>query len=140
MTNTHPILIIEDDPDDCDFILSALKEIGVVNQPICFSNGSEALKYLKGNEAPTFLILSDINMPVLNGIELKAEINKDKRLRKLSIPFIFFSTSNSKREVEAAYDLMVQGFFKKPHSIEEIKKILLMVTDYWNNCNHPNSN
>ena len=140
MKNRNPILIIDDDPDDCEFIQHALVDIGVENDHICFTNGQEALTYLKTTGIRTFLILSDLNMPLLNGLELKKEINKDDKLRKQSIPFVFLSTSNSKKEVEAAYDLMVQGYFKKPNSMEEIKEILKMVTQYWDTCDHPNAN
>jgi CheY-like chemotaxis protein len=140
MNNTNPIIIIEDDADDCDIIVSALKELGVENERKCFVNGKEALDYLKASHISTFVILSDVNMPILNGLELKAAINQDDILRKQSIPFIFLSTSNSKKEVTAAYDLMAQGYFKKPNSFDEIKDILKQVVDYWDRSSHPNSN
>lgn len=140
MINTNPIIIVEDDADDCDFIQLALDEIGIRNEKKLFPNGKAALDYLKSSKEQTFLILSDVNMPLLNGFQLKAEINQDEVLRKQSIPFVFLTTSNSKKEVEAAYDLMAQGYFQKPNSFDEIKSILKMVTEYWDNCNHPNSN
>jgi CheY-like chemotaxis protein len=137
MKNNNPILIVEDDADDCEFILSALNELGVKNEKKCFSNGKDALAYLKSSHLETFVILSDVNMPLLNGLQLKAEINQDDYLRRKSIPFVFLSTSTSKKEVEAAYDLMAQGYFKKPNSFDEIKTMLKMVTDYWDTANHP---
>lgn len=139
MKTNHPILIIEDDADDCEFIQSALDEIGVLNEQKCFKNGKEALNYLQNTTENTFLILSDVNMPVLNGFELKQKINSSDKLRTQSIPFIFLSTSDTKSEVAKAYDLLVQGYFKKPHNYEDIKTLLKMVTNYWEVAKHPNT-
>jgi CheY-like chemotaxis protein len=140
MRNTNPILIVEDDEDDCELIQIALTELGLQNEQKCFRNGTEALAYLKNSRISTFLILSDVNMPLLNGLEFKAEINRDEKLKKQSIPFVFLSTSSSQKEIEIAYDMSVQGFFKKPNSFNEIKNILHTVTSYWNVARHPNSN
>lgn len=140
MKNIHPIIVVDDDLDDCELIQSAFSDIGIANEIIFFANGAEALAYLKSTQEPTFLIFSDVNMPCMNGLQLKEEINKDSYLRRFSIPFVFLSTSNTAREVEAAYDLLAQGYFKKPNSYKEIKAILKMVTDYWNTCKHPKSN
>jgi CheY-like chemotaxis protein len=135
----NPILIVEDDEDDCELIQSALNDIGVRNEQRCFKNGEEALKYLKNTTEKTFLILSDVNMPLLNGFQLKTEINKDDELRKRSIPFVFLSTSANPKEVREAYEMMVHGFFKKPTTFEGIKEVLHTVTHYWNKSQHPNA-
>ena len=139
MKNLNPILIVEDDADDCEFIQSALEELGVTNKQFCFKNGEEALHYLRMTKEKTFIIFSDVNMPVLNGFQLKLEINKDEQLRRQSIPFVFFSTSAAQKEVDEAYEMMVQGFFKKPSSFDEIKSLLRMITEYWDHCQHPNA-
>lgn len=139
MKNNHPILIVEDDVDDREFIQSALHAIGVKNEQVCFRDGESALKYLQTSDQETFLILSDINMPRLNGIELKKAINEDDGLRKKSIPFVFLTTSCAKKEVEKAFDLMAQGFFTKPKNLNELKDTLQKVVGYWNACKHPGS-
>ncbi|MCW3105809.1 MAG: response regulator receiver protein [Segetibacter sp.] len=137
MYSTQPILIIEDDPDDREFIQSALNDIGVKNEQKCFQNGQEALDYLQKTSQRTFLILSDVNKPIVDGFELKREINKDDKLRIQSIPFVFLSTTAQPKEVENAYELMVQGFFQKPNSFDDIKNLLVMVTNYWRTALHP---
>jgi DNA-binding NarL/FixJ family response regulator len=71
---------------------------------------------------------------------LKREINKDAVLRSKSIPFIFLSTSASKKEVSAAYELMVQGYFKKPGTFDDIKALLEMILNYWDYCAAPEEN
>ena len=140
MQNEHPILIIEDDADDCEMIQTILHEMGINNVQLCFDNGVDALKYLISTQKTTSLILSDINMPRMNGIELKKAINEDASLRKKSIPFVFLTTSTSKRDINEAYELLVQGFFIKPASMGKMRETLKMIVGYWSTCAHPNSN
>ncbi|GEO12087.1 response regulator [Segetibacter aerophilus] len=137
MKTFHPILIIEDDADDCELIESALDSIGVKNERKCFNNGQDALEYLQTTDEKTFLILSDVNMPVLNGLKLKEIINTNDKLRTQSIPFVFLSTSNSKKDINAAYDLLAQGFFTKPNSFGDLIDLLKNVTNYWETARHP---
>lgn len=132
-----PIVIVEDDVDDSDFIQSALNDIGIKNEVKRFANGQEALDYLQHTSDKTFLIVSDVNMPIVNGFELKREINKDNKLRMQSIPFIFLSTTRQAAEVDKGYQLMVQGFFQKPNTYDDIKILLSTVTNYWRIALHP---
>ena len=60
-------------------------------------------------------------------------------LRKKSIPFVFFSTAANKQEIERAYEMMVQGYFKKKNSMDGIKSTLKIIMDYWTLCKHPNN-
>jgi CheY-like chemotaxis protein len=137
MKETRAILIVEDDPDDCELIQLALKDIGIENEQRCFKNGKEALDYLHSTEEKTFLILSDVNMPVLDGLELKRKINTNDKLRTQSIPFVFLSTSNAKKDINAAYDLLAQGFFTKPDKFDALINLLKSVTSYWKIAKHP---
>lgn len=139
MPTNYPIMIVEDDQDDCDLIAAALQEIGVTRELRCFPNGEEALKYLQSTPEILFLILSDINMPKMNGFELKKRINEDQALRKKSIPFIFLTTSVTERSVNQAYEMLVQGYFKKPDTFEEMKTLLSLNMQYWARCESPNS-
>lgn len=133
------ILLIDDDKDECELIKDALTHEGIENELICFSNGQEALHYLKAAEAPPFLILSDINMPQMGGLELRKQINEDEELKRKSIPFIFLTTSAGASAVKEAYEMSVQGFFEKPHTMREIRNLLKEVCHYWQRCKHPNS-
>ena len=101
---------------------------------------SEALDYLKTTKEKPFVILCDINLPVMNGIAFKQDIDYNPDLRNKSIPFIFFSTSAERSQVNKAYtELTVQGYFKKESSVEEISKSLSVILAYWELCKHPNS-
>jgi CheY-like chemotaxis protein len=140
MAKPGPIIIIEDDADDKEFLEEILSELGLSNRIIWMENVEKAFKYLVGATEQPFLILSDVNLPGRNGIEFKAEIDKDPELRKKSIPFVFFSTATDQKSVNEAYTKMtVQGYFQKRGSFQEMKKVIKIIIDYWEVCKHPNS-
>lgn len=140
MAKSGPIIIVEDDLDDEELIKEALTELGVSNKIIHFANGEDAFLYLRSTLEQAFLILCDVNMPKLNGVEFKRKIDEDPELRKKSIPFVFFTTSVDQSAVTESYTKMtVQGFFKKSNSYEELKKLLTLIIDYWKICYHPNT-
>lgn len=134
-----PIVIVEDDADDQYFIRTICEKLGVTTDLLFFEDGQKALHYLKTTDRKTFLILCDINMPIMNGLELRKKIQEDEKLRKKSIPFIFLSTAARRKEVEEAYDLTVQGFFVKASQLSEMEQALELILTYWQKCKHPNS-
>jgi CheY-like chemotaxis protein len=136
---TAPIVVVEDDVDDQFLIQKVFKRIGIHSDLIFFNNGKEALDYLKSTAQPIFMILSDINMPVMNGLELRSGIVRDDNLRKRCIPFIFLSTAARPSDVSAAHDLTVQGFFLKESTLGEMEKALENIVQYWARCKHPNN-
>lgn len=136
---TEPIVIVEDDLDDQFLIRKVFERIGVGSDLIFFGNGKDALHYLKSTEKQTFLILCDINMPVMNGLELRARINQDENLRRKSIPFVFFSTAARPNDVKLAYEMTVQGFFVKESTLEEMEESLRLIVCYWSKSKHPNA-
>lgn len=133
-----PILLVEDDVDDQEIIIEALQTLGVQNEVKTFDNGQKALDFLKIMDKQPFLIISDVNLPVMNGLQLKYEIQNNEYLRTKSIPFIFLSTSGDKKAVEEAFNLQVQGFFVKEISYEGINRQIKGIIDYWKSCRHPN--
>ena len=136
---TDPIVIVEDDVDDQYFIRTICEKLGIAAKLIFFEDGLKALQYLESTQEKTFLILCDINMPVMNGIELRRKIQENTQLRQKSIPFVFLSTAARQKEVEEAYDLTVQGFFVKASQLAEMEKSLELILEYWLKCKHPNS-
>jgi CheY-like chemotaxis protein len=133
----QPVVIIEDDGDDQDIVRVLCEEIGICDTLVFFSNGMDALKYLRSANPKPFIILCDINMPQMNGFQLRREINKDPVLRERSIPFVFFSTAASNQQISNAYDLTVQGFFVKENSFHETKNTLDIIFKYWKKCKRP---
>ena len=139
MAKTGPILIIENDADDQQIMKDIFRELGVRNKLYFFNNSPDVLDWLIKTPEDPFLIISDINLPGMNGIELRRRINENEELCKKSIPFIFLTTSSNSESVSQAYEMMVQGYFEKKNSVQEMKEALKMIMDYWNVCLHPNS-
>jgi CheY-like chemotaxis protein len=134
-----PLIIVEDDSDDQEIFKEIFENLKVSNTILFFSDGTEALSYLQTTTEQPFLIICDINLPKMNGLEFRIEINNDVRLRKKSIPFVFFSTNATGDTVQRAYDLTVQGYFTKSSTLEELQDTLGMIIKYWTNCKHPNN-
>ena len=108
-----PILFVEDDADDQFIYEEICDRLGVANQVKFFHSGDEVLNYLRATTDKPFIIFCDINMPEMDGLKLRKEINEDEYLRRKSIPFVFLSTAATPSQVHIAYDLTVQGFFIK---------------------------
>jgi CheY-like chemotaxis protein len=140
MKNTlGPIIYIEDDVDDQMIFKEVVESFGFINQLLFFANGQLFLDYMYQTKTQPLLIVCDINMPIMNGFELRKSIMEDERLKRKSIPFIFYTTSVNSKEIDLAYELTVQGYFKKPSAVDEIKATLRMIIDYWCVCKHPNN-
>lgn len=134
-----PIIIIEDDPDDQDMFRTILAELQVPNEIKIFNNCPEALHYLMDTSDKPFIIFSDINLPQMTGLEMRRQLTQSDRLRKKTIPFVFLSTSSKLQTVETAYEMMVQGYFEKPTSMQKLKEMMHMIIAYWKVCRHPNA-
>jgi CheY-like chemotaxis protein len=119
-----PIIIIEDDTDDREILNEILQELNYGNKLIFFERCPDALHYLMSTTDKPLIIICDVNIPVMNGLELRRRICENDYLKKKSIPFVFLSTNANPKTVEEAYQMMVQGYFEKPPSIEEIKGVL----------------
>lgn len=138
MNKTGPIIIIEDDVDDQDILGAIFDELDYANELIFFGDSVQALSYLTDTDTEPFLVLSDINMPKLNGMELREKIHNNEDLRLKSIPYLFFSTSAEQKHVIDAYSRSIQGFFVKPASYEKLKSIIVKIVEYWQECESPN--
>jgi CheY-like chemotaxis protein len=138
MNKKGPIIVIEDDEDDREFMKDVFIELNYENEIIFFEDGQLALNFLVHEKIEPFIIISDINMPVLNGMALKEEIQKNENLRLKCIPYLFFTTSANQQHVIDAYSKSVQGFFVKPNSMVKLKAITKKIVDYWQECESPN--
>jgi CheY-like chemotaxis protein len=139
MNRNGPIIIIEDDKDDQDLLKEVYQNLGYLNELHFFDGGQAALDYLDSSEVIPFIILSDINMPKLDGFALRDKIKMDAKLQLRCIPYLFFSTSGSQDAVVTAYSLSVQGFFLKQSSMDELEKTVSVIMEYWKRCLAPNN-
>jgi DNA-binding NtrC family response regulator len=138
MNKTGPIIIIEDDIDDQEILVDIFKELDYTNEVIFFGDSMKALEYLTSTDIEPFLVLSDINMPKLSGMELREKVHNNEDLRLKSIPYLFFSTSAEQKHVIDAYSRSIQGFFIKPNNYERLKKVIVKIVEYWQECESPN--
>jgi len=123
--NLH-IIIAEDDYDDADVICESFNKNPDFTKVSLVANGEELLNYLKNssNEIPD-VILTDINMPILDGIEALQEISNNNLLNK--IPCFVYSTSINPAYKEKCDMLGVKGYLIKPYSIEEFDEIPMKI-------------
>lgn len=133
-----PVIIIEDDTDDQEFLIDIFKKLNYPNKILFFSDGQEALDHIEKTDDLPFLILSDINMPKLNGFALREKLKMDIKLSNKCIPYLFFSTASNQKTVIDAYSQSVQGFFVKPNSMTELEKTISAIMEYWRRCAAPN--
>ena len=138
MNKGGPIIIIEDDKDDQELLLEVFTELDYKNEIKFFADGEMALEYLTDTTIEPFIIFSDINMPKLNGMELRAKIHENEDLRIMSIPYLFFTTTAEQQHVIDAYSKSIQGFFVKPTSFAELKETIKIIVEYWQKCVSPN--
>jgi CheY-like chemotaxis protein len=138
MGKHKPIVIVDDDDDDHFILKRVFEKIGNDRPILFFNDGRKVLEYLKTTGERPFLILSDVNMPIMNGIDLKRAIDADPELRRITVPFVFFSTSAMTSLVQEAFELSAQGFFIKGQNLDEMEQTLRIIFDYWNKCQYSN--
>ena len=139
MSIKGPIIFVDDDADDQFIYEEIFRKLGLNNNLKFFHRAQSALAYLRDTPDKPFIIFCDINMPEMDGLELRKTINREEQLRRKSIPFVFFSTAATPLQVRAAYDLTVQGFFLKEGSFADAEATFRLIIDYWAKCQHPNS-
>lgn len=138
MNRKGPIIIIEDDLDDQELLHDVFISLNYQNEILFFSDGEAALNFLTETSVDPFIIFSDINMPKLDGMQLRERIHQNESLRLRSIPYLFFSTTAEQKHVIDAYSRSIQGFFIKPNSYDDLKETIRTIIEYWLKCVAPN--
>ena len=138
MQKSGPIIVIDDDEEDRELLQSIFNDLALPNEIVLFSTAEETLKYVRQPKVAPFLILSDINMALMTGFEMRQIIRNDPDLDIKCIPFIFFTTGASRQFVEKAYSLSVQGIFQKPPQYDQWALIIKKIIEYWSDCISPN--
>ena len=125
----NPILLVEDDIVDVMTINRALRQIRAMCHLEVKGNGEEAFKYLRNTIVLPRLILLDLDMPRMNGIEFLTEIQSDEVLK--SVPVIVLSTSGENRDVRECFNNCVVAYIFKQHSHNKFVNDLKMFDMYW---------
>ncbi len=94
-------------------------------------------EFVKQSGSTPFLILCDVNLPLQNGFDFKKKIEKDKDFKRIAVPFIFWSTAASEKQIQQAYDLAAQGFFFKPSNFNDLCETFETILSYWQKSQHP---
>jgi CheY-like chemotaxis protein len=132
------ILLVEDDEIDVMNVKRAFKKNNISNPLHVCGNGVEALEYLKSIDNPLNLpriILLDINMPRMGGIEFLRELRATDAIKHISV--FVMTTSNEEQDKVNAYKLNVAGYILKPLSIESFISSVAMLNNYWMLCEYP---
>lgn len=124
------ILLIEDDNVDAMTVARALKELRVTNRLDHVENGEEGLAYLRDsrNDFPCIILL-DLNMPIMNGIEFLQEVKADKDLKR--IPVVVLTTSEEQEDKVDSFSLGVAGYMRKPVDYRQFVEMIRSIDAYW---------
>jgi CheY-like chemotaxis protein len=134
MDKSITILLVEDDEVDAMNVKRAFRKLKITNPLFVAENGLEALAMLRGDGAEKIIprpkiILLDINMPRMNGIEFLQELRADPELKSISV--VMLTTSNEERDKIAAYDLNVAGYILKPVVPDKFIEAISALNIYW---------
>jgi CheY-like chemotaxis protein len=140
MTETHKIikiLLVEDNPDDVDITKRALKEARIINNLWVVRDGEEALDFLRhqgiyqdhSSSPKPGLILLDINLPKLNGIEVLRIVKHDPELKM--IPVVMLTVSKRDEDIIKSYNDGCNSFIQKPVNFENFVEVVKQISLYW---------
>jgi CheY-like chemotaxis protein len=135
------LLHIEDDSVDKMVVERVLKKMDIVSVVHHAENGEDAINKLKGLNGEEKLtptpqvILLDINMPKMNGLEFLKELRSDAELKHISVYMV--TTSNDESDVTGAYEYNVAGYILKPVDIAHFEGTFKLITDFWRLCEFP---
>jgi two-component system, response regulator len=137
--NSRPILLVEDNPDDVAFTLRAFKKNKIGNKVVVASDGREALDILlPENAGPALqpaLVLLDVKLPKIDGMEVLRRIRADPRTQ--SLPVIVLTTSSEETDIVNSYKLGANSFIRKPVVFDDFLHAANVLGIYWLAINQP---
>lgn len=140
VVQAKPVLVVEDNPDDEALALEAFRRKGVVNPVVVVRDGKAALDWLlavledESRQLPA-LVLLDINLPLLDGIEVLRRINSHPQLATL--PVVVLSTSSEARDLRDCYGAGASGYVCKPVEFAAFQDAVGKIADFWLDLNIP---
>lgn len=124
----EPIIIIDDDSEDLELLKEMITEMGFPNPVITFNDPLAALSFLRKTIIEPLVILCDINMPKLNGLQFRSELlTLDSPVNE--VPFLFLTTAKPEDEVTLAKELKVRAFYAKAPTFSGMKDIIQSIID-----------
>ena len=137
------IVLVEDNPNDAELIIRVLKKHNLANKFVVLKDGAEAMDFLfaqggfadKNANVTPRVILLDLKLPKLNGIEVLRRIRSESQTR--NIPVVILTSSTEQRDIKDAYDLGANSYVTKPIKFEEFAKVVAELGMYWLMLNKP---
>ena len=141
--NSRPILLVEDNPDDVELTVMALKESKITNPVVIARNGVEALDYLFGTgshagrdvSVQPVVVLLDIKLPLLSGKDVLKRMREDDRTRRT--PVVMLTSSDEREDIATTYDLGANSYVRKPVELEAFVAAARQLGLYWTALNEP---
>lgn len=130
--NLPPILLVEDNPMDLDLTLRAFSKKNFSNQVHIARDGEEALAFIprwEAGEPLPAVVLLDINLPKVNGLEVLRQLKTHERFRR--IPVVVLTSSKEDKDLKTAYDLGVNSYIEKPVSFNKFMEVAEQIELYW---------
>ena len=143
--NSRPILLVEDNPDDVELTVMALKESKITNPVVIARNGVEALDYLFGTgshagrdvSVQPVVVLLDIKLPLLSGKDVLKRMREDDRTRRT--PVVMLTSSDEREDITTTYDLGANSYVRKPVEFDGFVTAARQLGLYWTVLNEPPS-
>ncbi len=131
------IMLVEDDDVDVMNVSRAFERANITDPVVRAADGVEALELLRSGTTPAerLLILLDLNLPRMNGIELLHELRSDPSLRR--IPVVVLTTSNDERDKAEAFEMNVAGYLLKPTTFTDFVELMGALKGYWTRAEMP---
>lgn len=136
MREAVEILIVEDNPDDAELTLRALKQRNLANQVFVCRDGAEAVEFFAKNNGPVpKVVLLDLKLPKIDGLEVLRRLKREARTK--SIPVVVLTSSREEPDIERAYELGANSYIVKPVDFDAFARAVADVGLYWVLLNHP---
>lgn len=136
-TQENQILLVEDNPMDVELTLRAFAKRNLINKINVARDGEEAMAWVarwRAGEPKPLVVLLDLKLPKINGLEVLRQIKSDPSLR--SIPVVALTSSSADKDIETAYELGVNSYIMKPVNFDKFMEVAHQIELYWCLLNH----
>jgi CheY-like chemotaxis protein len=133
MTKLSPLAVVEDSDEDFEALVRALR--GTEVEIVRFASGEEVLEGVLGGSVRPALIVLDLNLPGVRGLEVLARLKGDPEVR--GVPIVVFSGSDRQEDVGEAYDAGANAYLSKPLDFAELRRTVRALHDFWRNAELP---
>ena len=143
MTDAAEVLLVEDNSDDAELALRALRKENVANRIVRLSDGEQALDFLfcrgafkdRSFTQPPRVVLLDLKMPKIDGLEVLRAVKADPRTK--AIPIVIMTASREEQDVVSSYQLGVNSYIQKPVDFDKFREVVRQLGLYWLLVNEP---